>query len=125
MGHSSELPIKPIIVVVADVLLEIVAGENTVGIEQELSRIVNGGATGQQLQMIPVKLAMDLVDVTINCCFKNPKVLKVFLQGLHGGNRVDGGEPHDDLVQKRCILHTVESVLVAVGEQPCLSPSRK
>jgi hypothetical protein len=75
--------------------------------------------------MIPVKLAMDLVDVTINCCCKNSKVLKVLLQGLRGGNGVDGGKPHDDLVQKRCVLHTVKSVLVAVGEQPCLSLSHK
>ncbi len=125
MGHSSELPIKPIIMVAADELLDVVAGDNTVVINQEPNRIVNGGATGQQLQMIPVKLAMDLVDVTINCCCKNPKVLKVLLQGLHGGNGVDGGKPHDDLVQKRCMLHTIKSVLIAVGEQPCLSLSRK
>ncbi len=81
MGHSSELPIKPIIMVAVDVLLEVVAGDNTVDIEQKLNRIVNGDAAGQQVQMIPVKLAMDLVDVTINCCCKNPKVLKVLLQG--------------------------------------------
>ncbi len=75
--------------------------------------------------MIPVELAMDLVDVTINCHCKNSKVLKVLLQGLCGGNGVNSGKPNDDLVQKRCILHTVESVLVAVGEQPCLSLNRK
>jgi hypothetical protein len=126
VGHSSELPIKPIIMVATDVLLEVVAGDNTVDIKQEPNRIVNGGdAVDQQLQMIPIKLAMDLVDVTINCCCKNSKVLKVFLQGLHGGNRVDGGKPHKDLVQKRCILHTVKNVCVAIGEQPCLSLSRK
>ncbi len=75
--------------------------------------------------MIPVKLAMDLVDVTINCHCKKSKVLQVLSQGLHGGNGVHGGKPHDDLVQKRCILHTVVSVLVAVGQQPCLSLSHK
>ncbi len=125
MGYSSELPIKLIIVVAVDVLLEVVAGDDTVGIKQEPNRIVNGGAAGQQLRMIPVKLAMDLVDVTINCHCKDPKIQKIFLQGLRGGNGVDGGEPHDDLVQKRCIIHTVKSVLVAVGKQYCLSLSRK
>jgi hypothetical protein len=75
--------------------------------------------------MIPVELAMDLVDVTVNCRCKNSKVLKVLLQGLHGGNGINGGKPHDDLVQKRCILHAVKSVLIAVGEQPCLSLSHK
>ncbi len=99
VGHSSELPIKPIIMVVVDVLLD-----NTVGIKQEPNRIVICGAMGQQLQMIPVKLAMDLVDVTINCRCNDPKVLKVLLQGLRGGNRGDGGKPHDDLVQKK--VHT-------------------
>jgi hypothetical protein len=60
VGHSSELPIKPIIMVAADVLLEVVVGDDTVGIEQEPNRIVNGGTAGQQLQMIPVKLTMEL-----------------------------------------------------------------
>ncbi len=78
--------------VVADVLLEIVAGDDTVGIKQEPNRIVNGGAAGQQLQMIPVELAMDPVEVTINCCCKNYKVLRILLQGLCGGNGVDGGK---------------------------------
>jgi hypothetical protein len=67
----------------------------------------------------------DFVDVTINCCCKNPKVLKVLSQGLHCGNGVDGGKPHDDLVQKRCILHTGDSVLIAICEQPCLGLSCK
>ncbi len=44
MGDSSELPIKPVIMVAADVLLEVVAGDDTVGIKQEPYRIVNGGA---------------------------------------------------------------------------------
>ncbi len=80
VGHSSELPIKPIIMVAADVLLEVVAGDDTVGIKQEPNRIVNGGTAGQQLRMVPGKLTMDLVDVTINCCCKISKVLKILLQ---------------------------------------------
>ncbi len=35
VGHSSELPVKPIIVVAADVLLEVVAGDNYVEIKQD------------------------------------------------------------------------------------------
>jgi hypothetical protein len=38
MGYSKELPIKPIIMVAADVLLEVVAGDDTVCIEQEPNR---------------------------------------------------------------------------------------
>ncbi len=125
MGDSSELPIKPVIMVAADVLLEVVAGDDTVGIKQESYRIINGGTAGQQLQMIPVKLAMDFVDITINYHCKNSKVLKVLSQGLCGSNGVNGDKLHDDLVRMRCILHAVKSVLVAAGEQPCLSLSRK
>ncbi len=125
VGHSSELSIKPIIMVAADVFLEVVAGDNTIGIKQEPNRIVNGGAVGQQLRMIPVELAMDLVDVPINCCCKNSKVLKVLVQSLRDSNGVNGDKFHDNLVQKRCILHTVKIALIAVGEQPCLSLSRK
>jgi hypothetical protein len=44
MGDSSELPIKPVIMVVVDVLLEVVAGDDTVGTKQEPYRIVNSGA---------------------------------------------------------------------------------
>jgi hypothetical protein len=54
VGCSSELPIKPIIMMAVDVLLEILAGDNTVGIEQVPDRNVNGGNAGQQLQMITV-----------------------------------------------------------------------
>ncbi len=49
VGHSSELPIKPIIMVAVDVLLEVVTGDDTVGIKQEPNRIVNGDAVGQQM----------------------------------------------------------------------------
>ncbi len=73
MGHSSELPIKPIIMVEADVLLEVVAGNDSVGIKQEPNRIVNGGAVGQQLQMIPVKLAMDLLMLPLTIAANTPR----------------------------------------------------
>ncbi len=72
--------------------------------------------------MIPVKLAMDLVDVTINCCCKNSQVLKILLQGLRGGNGVDGGKPHDDLVQKSCILHTVKNCTCCGRSATMLEP---
>ncbi len=49
VGHSSELLVKPIVMVAADVLVEVVTGDNTVGIEQEPNRIASGGAAGQQL----------------------------------------------------------------------------
>jgi len=51
--------------------------------------------------MIPAKLAMHLVDVTIICRCKHPKVLKVLSQGLCGVDGVNGGKPHYNLGQQR------------------------
>ena len=48
------------------------------------------------------------------------------MQGLRGGKGVNGCKPHDDLVHDEgCIFHTIKGVLIAVGEQPCLSLSRE
>jgi hypothetical protein len=47
------------------------------------------------------------------------------VQALCGGNGVDGGKPHDDLVHEGCIFHTVKGVLVVAGEQPCSSLSHE
>jgi hypothetical protein len=121
VSHSCECPIEPVVVVAVYALLEVEAGDNKVGIEQEPNRVINGGNMGQQLRVISVKIAMDLVDVAINRCCKCPLVLKVLTQGLCCGKGVNGGKSHDDLVHKGCIFHTAESVLIAVGEQPCLS----
>jgi hypothetical protein len=48
MGHSSEFPVEPVVMVAADVLLEVVAGDNKVSIEQEPNKVINSGAAGQQ-----------------------------------------------------------------------------
>jgi hypothetical protein len=47
VSHSCEFPFKPVIVVAGDVLLEVVAGDDKVGIEQEPNRVVKGVAVGQ------------------------------------------------------------------------------
>ncbi len=49
MGHSSELPVKPIIMVVGDVFFKGVAWDDKIRLKQEPNRIVNGDAMGQQL----------------------------------------------------------------------------
>ncbi len=49
VGHSKELPVKPVIMVVADVLLEVVTWDDKIGIKQEPNRIFKGGAASQQL----------------------------------------------------------------------------
>ena len=40
--------------------------------------------------VVPVKLAIDLVDVALNSDCKHSEVVEVVVQGLCGGNRVDG-----------------------------------
>jgi hypothetical protein len=63
MSEIDELSIKVVIVVVPDVHLEVVAGDNVIGIEEEPNRIINIGTAGKQLHLILVKLAFDLVDI--------------------------------------------------------------
>jgi hypothetical protein len=63
MSEIDELAIKVVIVVVPDVHLEVVAGDDLIGIEEEPNRIVDIGTMGEQLHVILVELAIDLVDI--------------------------------------------------------------
>ncbi len=87
-----------------------------IGFEEEPDRVIDVGITSEQLRIILVKLAIDLVDIAIDRGSKYPYVVEVIAQDLRGGNRVDGDKPHDDLVLQRCILHAIEGVFVAIGE---------
>ena len=87
-----------------------------IGFEKEPTRVVDAGTTCEQLRIIIVKLAIDLVDIAIDRGCKYPKVVEVIAQDMRGGNRVDGGKPRDNLVHQRYILHAIEGVFVAVGE---------
>ncbi len=49
MGHSCEFLIEPAIILAADVLLEVVAWNDKIGIEQEPDRVVGSSTTGQLL----------------------------------------------------------------------------
>jgi len=116
VSEIDELAVKVVVVVAPDVCLDVVAGDDVIGFKQETDRVVNDGTVCKQLRIILVKLAIDLVDVAIDCGCKYPKVVEVITQDLHCGDRVDGDKPHDDLVHQRCILHTIEGVFIAVGE---------
>ena len=56
---------------------------------------------------------------------KHPEVVEVVTQGLRGGNCVDDCNLHDDLVHEGGILHVIEGVLGAKGEQLCCRISRE
>jgi hypothetical protein len=64
MSELDELAIKVVIVVAPDEHLEVVAGDDMIGIKEEPDRIVNIGTAGEQLHVILVKLAIDLVNIT-------------------------------------------------------------
>ncbi len=49
VGHSCEFPIKPVVMVGADILLEDMAGNDKVGVKQEPNRVIDGHTVGQQL----------------------------------------------------------------------------
>ena len=116
VSEIDELAVKVVVVVVPDVHLEVVAGEDLIGFKMEPNRVVKTGIPGKHLRIILVELAIDLVDIAIDCGCKYPEVVEVIAQDLRGCNRVDGGKPHDDLVHQRCILHAIEGVIIVVGE---------
>ena len=116
VSEIDELAVKVVVVVAPDICLEVVAGDDVIGFEKEPDRVVGVGTAGKQLRITLVQLAIDLVDVAIDCGCKYPEVVEFISQDLCGGDRVDGGKPHDYLVHQRCILHAIEGVFVAVGE---------
>jgi hypothetical protein len=67
VSEIDELAVKVVVVVAPDVRLEVVAGDDVIGFEQEPGRVVDVGTTGKQLRIILVELAIDLVDVSIDC----------------------------------------------------------
>ena len=51
---------------------------------------------------------------SLNCpckLAKHPVVVEGVTQGLSGGERVNGGKPHDDLVHEWDILHPLKTYL--------------
>jgi hypothetical protein len=64
--------VEIILMLAADVLLEVVAGHLSIGIKENANGVVNGGATGGQLQVVPVKFPVNLVDVAMDRCCKYP-----------------------------------------------------
>ncbi len=76
-GHEDlvgrgEGAVKIILMLAADVLLEDLAGHLSVSIEENANGVFNGGATGSQLRVVPVKFPMNLVDVVVDCFCKYP-----------------------------------------------------
>ena len=82
MGETDELAIKVFVVVALDVCFEVVATNDMIGFEEEPGRVVDVGTASKQMciilvkhvgtaskQMciILVKLAIDPVDITIDC----------------------------------------------------------
>jgi len=116
VSEIDEFAVKVVVVVAPDVRLEVVAGDGVIVFEKEPDRVIGAGTAGKQLRIILVELTIDLVDIAIDCGCKYPEVVEVIVQDLNGGDRVDGGKPHDDLVHQRFILHAIEGVFIAVGE---------
>jgi hypothetical protein len=63
MREIDELAIKVVFLLVPDVRLEVVAGEDVIGIKEAPNRIINIGTAGKQLHVILVKPAIDLADI--------------------------------------------------------------
>ncbi len=72
VSEIDELAVKVVDVVAPDVCLEVVAGDDVIGFEEEPNRVVNTGTAGGQLRIFLDKLAIDLVDIAIDCGCKYP-----------------------------------------------------
>ncbi len=72
VGETDELAIKVVVVVALDVRLEVVATNDMIGFEEEPNRVVDVGTVSEQLRIILVQLAIDLVDTAIDRGSKYP-----------------------------------------------------
>jgi hypothetical protein len=63
VDDSGESSIKVIFMFILDVLFEAVARDNGIGIKEDAAGVVNGGATGSELIVVFIKLAMNFVDI--------------------------------------------------------------
>ncbi len=82
-----------------------------------------GCATGDQLWVIFVKLVVYLFDVATNNCCIYSQQLQIVVQGLIGGDGVDGGKTHFNLVYEGSILPTPSKVysFLLVSSLACVS----
>jgi len=72
VGETDELAVKVVIVVVLDLRLEVVATNAMIGFEEEPNRVIDAGTASEQLRIILVELANDLVDIAIDRGSKYP-----------------------------------------------------
>ena len=94
-----------------------VAGDDEVGIEEDVEWVIDGRPSSQNLWVIFVELGVDFVDIATNRCSEHTQILQVVPQRLGGGDGVNGGEAHDDFVHEWGVLDAIEDVLIFVGKQ--------
>ncbi len=77
MGDSGESSIEVIFMLMLDVLFEVVAWDNGIGIGEDANGVVNGGATGNELSVVFIKLAMNIVDITAHVTANTPRFCRL------------------------------------------------
>ncbi len=70
---SSESPVQVVSGLVTDILFEVVAGDDIVGIKKEPNGVSDYGTVGDQLWVILVKHPMNLVDVAAHHAAITPR----------------------------------------------------
>ncbi len=92
MSDGCELAIVGILVLMADVCLEVVVGDHKVSLKKDANGVVNSCAPDNQQWVFFVKLVVYLVDVATNSYRLYSQQLQIVLvQGLSGGDGVNGG----------------------------------
>ncbi len=116
MGDG-KFPVKVIVMLSLHIGCEVVAGDNREGFKNDANGIVDSGPLGYNLGVILVKLTVNFVYITIDCCSKNTQILQVVPQGLSGGDQINRCKPHDHLVHEGSVLHPIEGVVLPVSQQ--------
>jgi hypothetical protein len=113
--NGGEFTLKVILMLSGIVQLEVVAWNHKVSFEQDTDGVVNGRAPGNQPWVVPIELAVHLVNAAANCCRIGSQWLQIVAQHLSGGNGVDGCQSHDDFLHQRGVPNPIKRVFVPVS----------
>jgi hypothetical protein len=62
----SQIPAVIIILLLCNILLKVVVGDDKVSVEQLGNRIVHGGSLGKKLGVVDIKVGIDEIDIAVD-----------------------------------------------------------
>jgi hypothetical protein len=62
----SQIPVAIIILLLCNILLKVVVGDDEVSVEQLGDRIIDGGSSGKELGVVDIKVGIDEINIAID-----------------------------------------------------------